>query len=144
MQKRRTLAASLGILFVIAAFFAPLGVRAQDVRAYDQDLLRLSEILGSIHYLRALCGFKDGQLWRDQMQALVKAESTSALRRVVLVRRFNRGYQNYSRTYRNCTVSAKTAVQRFLEEADKLSEKILQDGRPAPRKNETPAPAATQ
>ncbi len=30
--------------------------RAQDARPYDDKLMRLSEILGAVHYLRELCG----------------------------------------------------------------------------------------
>ena len=40
---------------------------------YEQDLMRLSEILGALHYLRPLCGAPDGTLWRDEMQALIEA-----------------------------------------------------------------------
>ncbi|MEE9587894.1 MAG: TIGR02301 family protein [Hyphomicrobiaceae bacterium] len=97
----------------------------EDVRPYDDELFRLSEILGSIHYLRELCGAKEGQLWREEMQGLLKTEGTSASRRIKLVRSFNKGYRNYRRTYRSCTRSAKTAVDRFLVEGTELAETML-------------------
>jgi uncharacterized protein (TIGR02301 family) len=37
-----------------------------DTRPYDEKLLRLSEILGAVHYLRELCGANEGQSWRDR------------------------------------------------------------------------------
>ena len=123
LRSRRVTAALLALALACAA----PSVRAQDQRPYDNDVLRLSEILGSIHYLRTLCGHDDKQLWRDQMQALIKAEGTSALRRVVLTRRFNRGFSNYGRTYRRCTESAKTSLTRFMDEAGNLANKLLAD-----------------
>src|SRR5579871_5950967 len=50
-------------------------------RPYDNQLLRLAEILGTLHYLRELCGANEGQVWRDQMRELVNSEGTNALRR---------------------------------------------------------------
>jgi len=94
-------------------------------RPYDQKLMRLTEILGAIHYLRELCGARDGQKWRNGMRDLVRAEGSSALRRATMARHFNRGYRGYSRTYRKCTISAKTTVDRFLKEALQISQDLL-------------------
>ena len=91
--------------------------------------MRLSEILGAIHYLRELCGANEGQLWRNQMQAIVKSEGSTAIRRAKLVKEFNRGYRGYRRTYRTCTTSAKTAVERFLEEGEQISKAMLAENR---------------
>ena len=60
-----------------------------DTRPYDERLMRLSEILGAVHYLRELCGANDGQLWRDRMKELMDTEGSSALRRAKLTRSFN-------------------------------------------------------
>ena len=43
----------------------------QDSRPYDGKLLRLSEILGAVHYLRELCGANEGQLWREKMMQIL-------------------------------------------------------------------------
>lgn len=100
---------------------------AQDTnkKPYDKQLLRLSELLGAVHYLRELCGANDGMLWRNQMQALMKAEGTSALRRLNLTRKFNFGYHSYSRTYHRCTPSAQTAITRFINEAAVISDNLI-------------------
>ena len=42
--------------------------------AYEAQMLRLSEALGALHYLRNLCGADEGALWRDEMQKLIDAE----------------------------------------------------------------------
>lgn len=118
------LAALAGIVVVLTSATA---VSAQQGRSkpYDTELMRLSEILGAVHYLRELCGSEDGQLWRDQMNELITAEGSSALRRARLTRRFNQGYRSYSRTYNVCTASARTAIERFIAEGVNISESVL-------------------
>jgi len=98
---------------------------APDERPYDTQLLRLSEILGTLHYLRELCGANEGQAWREHMRELVASEGTSALRRAKLVEAFNHGYRDYSRTYRACTPTAITAIQRFMDQAQAISDGLL-------------------
>ena len=66
----------LPTLLLIAAFALPAPARAQGgAIPFENDLARLSEILGALHYLRALCGANEGQKWRAEMQALVEAEA---------------------------------------------------------------------
>lgn len=116
---------------LIGLLAAPLATPAQaqstgvEIKPYDDRLLRLSEILGAVHYLRELCGANDGQLWRDRMQELMGAEGSSALRRARLTRSFNQGYRSYSRTYANCSTSAQTAINRFVAEAAQLADGLL-------------------
>ena len=98
-------------------------------RPYDRSLLRLSEILGAIHYLRALCGANEEQLWRSQMQELLKAEGSTALRRVKLVKSFNKGYRGFRRTYRNCTQSANLAINKFMTEGAAIAETLVKQNK---------------
>ena len=79
-----------------------LTVAATPVRAieggpapFDSDLMRLAEILGALHYLRTLCGANEGNKWRDQMSALIDAETQSGDRRNRMVANFNNGYRNF-------------------------------------------------
>jgi uncharacterized protein (TIGR02301 family) len=94
-------------------------------RPYDERLVRLSELLGSVHFLRELCGGTDGQLWRDKMRELLDAEGSSSLRRVKLTRSFNNGYWAFARTYTSCTPSAQTAVSRFMTEAAEIADTLV-------------------
>jgi len=96
-----------------------------DTRPYDERLMRLSEILGAVHYLRELCGANDGQAWRERMKELMDAEGSTALRRAKLTRSFNNGYRSYSRTYNNCTASAQTAINRFLTEGADIADALM-------------------
>jgi uncharacterized protein (TIGR02301 family) len=77
-----------------------------------------------LHYLRNLCGAHEGQKWRDEMQALVDAETPSGERRQKMVASFNRGYQGFQQTYRTCTPSATIAIKRYLEEGTRISRDI--------------------
>ena len=114
-------------LAIIASILLCLAVpaRADDTPApFDNDLQRLSEILGALHYLRAVCGTNEGQKWRDQMQALLDAETPNGDRRRKIVASFNRGYRGFEQTYRSCTPSADLAIRRYLEEGAKISREI--------------------
>lgn len=91
---------------------------------YDADLQRLAEILGALHYLRALCGEREGQKWRNEMEALIGAEAPNGERRDKLVASFNRGYQGFQQTYRTCTPAADVVIRRYLEEGARISRDI--------------------
>ena len=91
---------------------------------YEGDLQRLSEILGALHYLRDLCGAREGQTWRNEMQALVDAEAPSGERRERLIASFNQGYRGFQQTYRTCTPAADYAIRRYLDEGAKIARDI--------------------
>jgi uncharacterized protein (TIGR02301 family) len=91
---------------------------------YEGDFSRLAEILGALHYLGPLCGEKEKERWRGEMQGLLESEQPSANRRDRLVGSFNHGYQSYEQTYRNCTPAADLVIRRFLDEGAKLSRDI--------------------
>jgi uncharacterized protein (TIGR02301 family) len=119
----------LGALLLSAASataaVGQVAMASPDTRPYDERLMRLSEILGAVHYLRELCGSNDGQAWRDRMKELMDAEGSTALRRAKLTRSFNNGYRSYSRTYNNCTPSAQTAITRFLSEGAEIADALM-------------------
>ena len=79
---------------------------------YDNDLRRLSEILGALHYLRALCGANEGP------------EAPSGSRRSQMILNFNRGYSTYQQSYRTCTPPAEVAIRRYLQEGAKISREV--------------------
>jgi uncharacterized protein (TIGR02301 family) len=111
----------LAILALILAC-AATPARAEDNAApFDGDLQRLAEILGGLHYLRAICGSNEGNKWRNEMQALIDAETPSGERRTRMIAGFNRGYNGFQQTYRSCTPAATVAIRRFIEEGSKIS-----------------------
>ena len=94
------------------------------VAPYDEKLMRLSEVLGSIHYLRDLCNANEGLLWRTKMAALIDAEQPQPARKQQMIARFNRGYGSFNQTYRICTQSALLAVNRYMREGVLLASQI--------------------
>jgi len=91
---------------------------------YDRDLQRLSEILGSLHFLRGICGSNEGQKWRNEAQALIDAEAPTGERHEQLIASFNRGYRAFQQSYRTCTPAADFAIRRYLEEGAKIAREI--------------------
>lgn len=93
--------------------------------AYEPQLLRLAEMLGTLAYLQDLCGrHHDGQIWRAKMAALLNAEAKTSLRKERLAGAFNRGFRGYALTYRLCTPNAHAIIRRFLTESGKLAHGI--------------------
>lgn len=91
---------------------------------YDQQLARLAEILGSIHYLRALCG-DDGSDWRQSMQELLDADTAKEpRRRERLTAAFNRGYRSFASVHTTCTDAARAAEERHRNEGATLAAEI--------------------
>lgn len=118
------------IAIVFSMFCAPLShpVRAQEAGGtaapFDNDLIRLAEILGALHHLRAVCGAREGQKWLNELQALIEAEAPSGPRRARMVGSFNRGYRGFQQTYRTCTPAADLAIRRYLDEGAKIAREI--------------------
>jgi uncharacterized protein (TIGR02301 family) len=101
---------------------APAAPEAPDAAPpYEPDLLRLSELLGALAYLQDLCSQHDGDVWREKMSALLDAEAKSAVRKERLAGAYNRGFKDYSVTYRLCTANAQAVIGRFLEESISIS-----------------------
>jgi len=127
MPKRLLALVLICLSLVCLGLAAP--VRAADEGAagaataapFDGDLQRLAEILGALHYLRAVCGSNEGAKWRSQMQALIDAETPSGDRRSRMIAAFNRGYNGFQQTYRTCTPAALVAIRRYVEEGSKIS-----------------------
>jgi uncharacterized protein (TIGR02301 family) len=115
-------------LFAIASILLclTLPVRAAegDAAPFDADLQRFAEILGSLQYLRGICGANEGQKWRNEMQALIDAEAPNGERRRLIVASFNRGYRGFQQTYRTCTPAANIAIRRYLDEGAKIAREI--------------------
>ena len=108
-----TLAASTALAAPARAAEAP----------FEPGLMRLAEVLGSLHFLRNLCGEK-GTQWRAEMEKLIQAENPSPERRARFIASFNRGYRSFDGTYTACTPSATEAISRYMKEGEALSRDI--------------------
>ncbi|MCZ2328540.1 TIGR02301 family protein [Bartonella sp. F02] len=109
---------------ILMFFLNSTPVFTQQVLPDDTKLLRLAEILGSLHYLRNLCSTPTTQ-WYDHMEALIEAEQPTSEQRAYLYEAFNRAYRAFSANYHSCTHSAIEADQRYIKEGKALSENLL-------------------
>ncbi|TGQ46734.1 TIGR02301 family protein [Mesorhizobium sp. M00.F.Ca.ET.216.01.1.1] len=90
---------------------------------FEPGLMRLAEVLGSLHFLRNLCGEK-GDQWRVEMEKLIESENPHPERRARFIASFNRGYRSFGGTYTQCTASATEAISRYMKEGETLSRDI--------------------
>jgi uncharacterized protein (TIGR02301 family) len=125
---KRLLALILAQILICLSLAAPVRAAEEAAAAgaataapFDGDLQRLAEILGALHYLRGVCGSNEGAKWRNEMQALIDAETPSGERRSRMIAAFNRGYNGFQQTYRTCTPAALVAIRRYVDEGAKIS-----------------------
>lgn len=90
---------------------------------YEPQLEHLSQVLGSLYFLGPLCkaGGKD---WRVEMSELIALDNPDDDRKQRLAGAFNDGYQSYARLYRECTISAQTAMAKLLTDAEQTARDI--------------------
>jgi uncharacterized protein (TIGR02301 family) len=92
---------------------------------YEGKLMRLAEVVGSVHYLRTLCKAPGAAQWRADMQALLDSETNNEpQRKARLTAAFNRGYRAFASVYTGCTPSAIVAEERYRSEGATLSTEI--------------------
>lgn len=111
---------------IILAMLAALGMTQPSAAVeapYEQNLLRLAEVLGSLHYLRNLCG-ESGDAWRKEMERLLETENPDAQRRARFVASFNRGYRSFEAVYATCTASAVESIRRYMREGEALTRDV--------------------
>ena len=101
----------------------PPALSAQDA-PYEGKMLRIAEVLGSLHYLRNLCGETSNE-WRERMDAIIAAEKPDEAERLRLVSSFNHGYRAFSDNYVRCTPSALAAIDRYMKEGESLSNELI-------------------
>ena len=114
----------LAIASILLCLTLPARAAEGDPAPFDNDLQRLAEILGSLQYLRSICGPNEGQKWRNEMQSLIDAVAPSGERRRLIVASYNRGYRGFQQTYRTCTPAANIAIRRYLDEGAKIAREI--------------------
>ncbi len=102
----------------------PNAAHAQEAPPYEDQLLRMAEILGGVQYLHTLCGGEEGAFWREQMTALLDVEVTETVRRRKFTERFNLGYRGYAATHRTCSASARQALQDYVAEGISISDEL--------------------
>jgi uncharacterized protein (TIGR02301 family) len=94
--------------------------------SYQSRLLRLSEILGALHSVRAQCEPAEDTRWRDRMQELIRLERPSTEQKNAMTLRFNAGYEDASSRFRVCTDAARVYAANVAREAETISRTLAQ------------------
>lgn len=114
---------SLRILFAAIVLALGAGPALAIDPLYQQQMERLSQIMGSLYFLEPLC--KSGATdWRAQAAELITLDQPDEDRRQRLSGAFNDGYTAYARFHRSCTPTAQAALQRLLAEAERTARDI--------------------
>ena len=93
---------------------------------YNNKFYRLSEILGSLHYLQNLC-YKKNMIWRISMIELIHDTKFDTKTKSQFYAAFNNAYRSFSLNYHQCTASSKWAHENYRLEAKKLIDELLHD-----------------
>jgi uncharacterized protein (TIGR02301 family) len=102
----------------------PPPVAEEKPAPYDAQLIRLSEVLGSVSYLRQLCGAQQED-FRAMMGKLLDSDTANEpRRRERLTAAFNRGYRSFAAVHTSCTDSARAAEQLYRNEGATLAAEI--------------------
>jgi uncharacterized protein (TIGR02301 family) len=91
---------------------------------YEPQLLRLSELMGALAFLRDLCGNGDSESLRAKMTNLLETEARSPARKEMLAGAYNRGFNDYALAYRACTPAAREIITNFLEETGRIAKDL--------------------
>jgi uncharacterized protein (TIGR02301 family) len=105
---------------------APTAMPVEKPAPYDERLVRLSEIMGSLHYLRNLCQSQKEDQWRVAVQQLLETEALNEpARQARLTAAFNRGYRSFAALYTSCTAAAIVGETQYRHEGATLVAEIV-------------------
>ncbi len=104
----------------LAIFAQP--VFAQSLSAsYQSKLFQLSEILGAVHHLRALCVESEAQTWRQSMIRLIETQEAPEWLADQMIDHFNKGYYREQEAYPVCDAASQRRATRLANEGARLA-----------------------
>ncbi|HBF30598.1 MAG TPA: TIGR02301 family protein [Rhizobium sp.] len=88
---------------------------------YDKQLNRLSEILGTVTYLRNLCAEQPEPQWRAAMEKLLTFDAgNEPARKEQLTAAYNRGYRAFGALHTSCSHRARSTETEYRAEGATL------------------------
>ncbi len=94
-------------------------------------LVRLAEILGSVHHLREVCGADEGALWRNKMIDMMNVASLDTETRQRMISHFNEAYYQAQRAFPECSASAAAKSNALFDEGHRLAARLAGANRSA-------------
>ena len=99
--------------------------KAEKPTPYDDKLTRLSEILGSLDFIRNLCAHTPETQWKAMMAQLLDSDAKDEPeRRANLTAAFNRGYRSFAAIQTSCSTDLRSAGDRYRIEGATLATEI--------------------
>lgn len=127
MSKRIPLLAALVVLGLAAPALAqeatPTLQRSQGETTQDR-LMRLSELLGELHYVRSLCDPQNPSFWRDRMNEMIRLEKPPIQQRNDMIGQFNTGYNEAKAQFTTCTDQARSLSEAAAREGEGLARQL--------------------
>ena len=97
----------------------------QSLSATNQSkLLQLSEILGAVHHLRALCNPQESQTWRKSMIDLIKSQDAPEWLADQMIERFNQGFYREQKAYPVCTEASERRSVSLANQGSRLARNL--------------------
>lgn len=92
---------------------------------YDDKLAQLSEILGSLDFIRNLCERDSEPQWKAMMSQLLDSDAKDEpARREKLTAAYNRGYRTFSAIQTTCSAQLRATAERYRNEGATLATEI--------------------
>ncbi len=92
----------------------------------NSNVIRISEILGALHHIEALCTKSTGMVWRVQMFAMLSAYSDNEDMHENMIQKFNESYYNFSSDHVYCSPLTKRIMTHMIEEGKTVSSHLSQ------------------
>ncbi|MCD2177576.1 TIGR02301 family protein [Rhizobium sp. C1] len=92
---------------------------------YDDKLVQLAEILGSLDFIRNLCERGTEPQWKTMMGQLLDSDAKEEpARREKLTAAYNRGYRTFSAIQTTCSTQLRATAERYRIEGATLATEI--------------------
>lgn len=120
------------LALMLGCAVASLPARADNSQtSLMSGLVRLAEILGSVHHLREICGADEGAMWRNKMIDMMNVASLDAEARQRMISHFNDAYYQARSTFPECSTPAAAKSNALLEEGRRLAASLAGGNRSA-------------
>lgn len=112
----------LALLFALHGGFSAL---AQPFERRQDGLMRMADILGALHHLRAVCNKGEGNLWRERMFDILRSDGVDNVLQAQLTERFNAGNEKARLEAPQCTVNAIKKSDVLVREGELLARDLV-------------------
>ena len=99
---------------------------AEEMAPYQNQILLLAELLGSVAFLADLCPSghdiaENGEIWRQKAKILSETEGKSETIKALIAGAYNKGYLDYEVNYHVCTDVARSRFAQDLAAINHLA-----------------------